>query len=477
MIRELIIDDAPGYARAAVVEDGVLCELHGEAQCDAGQAESLFYGRVQAVKPALKAAFVDIGMERHAFLPLTDELPRCGDMLIVQGQAKQATDTKGLRVTDKPNMAGRRLVLVPGGSGVRISRKIREPALRQALLDVGARICPPGCALIVRTASGDVTQAQLEEEAQALYARWQAVLKKAAGMTHPGLLDAPPTLTMRLARDLRDLSRIVVSSEAAHLALLHAQRAGGIDAHVRIERADESRQLIFDAFGIEPQIDKALKKRVWLPCGGYLIIDFCEAMTVIDVNSGKMVLGHDLEETAFRVNMEAADEIARQMRLRDVGGIVIADFIDMREEAHRQALVQRMREAAARDRAQVRVEGLTRLGLMEMSRKRAQASLRKALRTGCSYCAGAGEVLSAGEVARRALRQARRMMLAGQRGPFLIRCAPPAAQALGAMALREESAQVYALAVPGRHAERFEIEQMGEGAPLPADAVALKREE
>lgn len=472
MIRELLIDDAQGYLRAAVVEDGRLCEIHGEKSGGAGETESVFYGKVQAIKPSLKAAFVDIGTELHAFLPLADDSTlRCGDWVIVQGQAKQATDTKGLRVTAKLNLAGKWLVLIPGQSGVHVSKKVRDPELREALLDIAQEICPPDCGLIVRTASEGVTQPLLEEEAHALHAVWQEIQEKAAGMRKPGLLHGRLPLYMRLIRDMRELSRIVISSQAGYEALLAAQRAQQIDAHTRIELYREERQLIFDAFGIEPQIDKALRRRVWLPCGGYLVLDFCEAMTVIDVNSGKMILGRDLEETALRVNLEAAEEIARQLRLRDVGGIVMVDFIDMRLEEHRQALLLRMKEALSGDRSPTTVEGITHLGLMEITRKRAHAQLHKALCVSCSYCSGTGEVLSGEEVARRALRQVRRMLLSGQRGPFVIRCAPPAAQALEAMPA--EHAQIYALAVPGKHAEKFDIEQIGEGIPVPREARPL----
>ena len=474
MIRELLIDDAPGYLRAAVVEDGRLCEIHGEKSGGTGETESVFYGRVQAIKPSLKAAFVDIGTELNAFLPLADDSTlRCGDMVIVQGQAKQATETKGLRVTEKLNLAGKWLVLVPGQRGVHVSKKVRDPELREALSDIARQVCPTDCGLIVRTASEDVTQQLLEEEAHVLHETWLEIRKKAAGMRKPGLLHGRLPLHIRLIRDMRELSRIVISSKTGYEALLAAQQAQQIDAQTCIELYREDKQLIFDAYGIETQIDKALRRRVWLPCGGYLVIDFCEAMTVIDVNSGTMMLGRDLEETALRVNLEAAEEIARQLRLRDVGGIVMVDFIDMRPEEHRQALLARMKEALTSDRAQTKVEGITRLGLMEMTRKRTHTQLHKALCVHCSYCSGDGEVLSGEEVARRALRQSRRMLLSGQRGPFVIRCAPSAAQALEAMQVPVEGAKVYALAVPGKHAEKFDIEQIGVGVPVPREARPL----
>ncbi len=476
MMRNLIIDDTPGYIRAALLEDGKLCEIHGEKQSASGETESLFYGRVQAIKPALKAAFVDIGSDLHAFLPLTEEMKlRCGDMLIVQGQAKQATETKGLRITNRINLAGKWLVLVPNGSGVHISKKVKDSALRNALLEIGQEICPQACGLIVRTASEDVTRELLEQEARQLHAAWQEILQKAAGMTKPGLLQGRMPLHMRLVRDMRNLSSIVINSESGYQALLAMQREQRLDAQTSIKRYEETNQLIYDAYNVEAQIDKALARRVWLPCGGYLIVDFCEAMTVIDVNSGKMILGKDLEETALRVNLEAAEEIARQLRLRDIGGMVLVDFIDMRAQEHRQTLLHRMREAVKMDRLPVTVEGMTRLGLIEITRKRAHEQLNKALCVPCSYCKGDGALLAGDEVARRAMRQIRRLALSGQRGPFAVRLAPQAAQALGSMPA-PEGIDVYACAAAGKHAERFDIEQIGAGETLPKEAIALRHE-
>lgn len=477
MNRALFIDDTPDRIRAAIVEDSVLCEIMMEKQLDDDQTESLFLGRVQSIKKSINAAFIDIGNELNAFLPLDEQMNlRCGELMIVQGAAKQATATKGLRVTSRINLAGKWLVLIPDGNGVHISKKIKDPELRAVLLEIGKAICPEGFGLIVRTASGDVTEALLEEEAQHLLMQWKSVLLKASGMTKPGLLHRRERLDMRLVRDVRDLSCITVNSRRAYQALLLAKAECRIAPDTVISMFDEKDQLMFDAFGIEHQIDKALKKRVWLPCGGYLIIDPCEAMTVIDVNSGKMILGCGIEDTALRVNLEAADEAARQIRLRDISGIVIIDFIDMNEETHRQAIFERMKQAVKADRAQIVVEGLTKLGLMEITRKRVHSPLRKLLSGSCSYCSGSGEVLSADEVAQRAIRQVRRLRLSGQRGPFVIRCAQGAAQILETMSFPDPDCHVYALAVPGKHAEKFDIEQLGEGMSLPRGAAELKHE-
>ena len=474
MIRKLIIDHSFGCVRAAVVEDGLLSEIHLEKQSADDQAESIFLGRIQAIKPSLHAAFVDIGSETHAFLPIREEMKlRCGDMLVVQGQAKQSTETKGLRITDNVNIAGKWLVLLPHGRDVHISKKIKDPALRNQLHQLASEICPADCGLIVRTAGEDVTEELLIEEVRNLYHLWQEILLKAKGMTKPGLLHQRQPLHMRLARDLSDISEIHMNQAADFQMLLDAQAREMIPESTKIILNNEERQLIFDTFNIETQIEKALKKRVWLPCGGYLIIDPCEAMTVIDVNSGKMILGRDLEETALRVNREAAKEVARQLRLRNIGGIVMVDFIDMRKSDHQQEIIRVMKEETISDRAQVNVEGFTRLGLMEITRKRKHEQLRKAVRCSCSYCSGQGEVLSGEEVALRAMHQLRRMVISGQRGPFVIRCSASAAQALSALIV-PEGIEVYACAASGRHAEKYDIEQIGMGMPLPSGDQMLK---
>lgn len=474
MERILYIDDMPGFIRAAIVEDGELCEILHERFAEADQTESLFYGRVQSIRPSVGAAFVDIGNELNAFLPLEQNMKlRCGDMLIVQGTAKQTTETKGLRITSRINLAGKWLVLVPGGEGVHISKKVKDASQREELADLGREICPEDCGLIIRTASEDATAELLGEEAKKLYMVWKTAKMKAAGMTKPGLIHRREPLYLRLVRDIREISQIVINSSAGYDELMRAKNSQLIDQQTQIEYFGEHDALIFDRFRIEPQIDKALKKRVWLPCGGYLVIDACEAMTVIDVNSGKMILGKSIEETALRVNLEAAEEAAKQIRLRDMNGIIIIDFIDMREDAHRKILMERIAAALAKDRSCTCVEGITRLGLMEITRKRVHTPLRKSLQGSCSYCSGAGELLSAQEVARRALRQIRRFLIAGQRGPFIIRCAPAAAQELTCLPQMNINARVYALA-SNRHAEKFEIEQIGIDMLPPKEAVALK---
>ena len=477
MKRTIAIDHSLGVTRAAVLEDGALCEMHIERENVVSQTESLFYGRVQAIKPSVRAAFVDVGLDKNVFLPLREGASlRAGDWVIVQGAASQSVKTKGLRVTDRPMIAGKWLVLLPGDAGVRLSKKIRDEALREQLREMAEAICPEGCGLIVRTASV-LSPESLKEEAQELLSRWQEIVRRAAGMTAPGVLWERERLYQALVRDLGtpELERITVNETGCYQALLAEQTAGRIDRQTEITLYDERERgmLLFDVLGLEAQIDCALRRRVWLPCGGELVIEPCEAMTVIDVNSGKMTLGRDLEETALRVNLEAADEIARQLRLREIGGVVVIDFIDMSRAENRERLTKRMREAVLRDRSAVHVEGLTRLGLMELTRKRKGEELRRRLCDSCGHCGGTGETLSAEETALRALRDVRRRALGGQRGPFVIECGKRCAQALAGHENPVEGARIYVTGAYGGAAERYSIAQIGENEMPPVGTALL----
>lgn len=476
MRRELIIEYTPNLTRASVIEDGKLCEIHYERPERKKQTESLYLGRVQSVRPSVGAAFVDIGDELNAFLPLSDGSKlRCGDELIVQGSAIQAVDTKGLRITDNINLAGKWLVLIPGSSGVRLSKKIKDPDLREALLKIMEPVCPSGFGVIVRTASGDVTQELLLAELNDLVKLWRELEIKAKGMRNPGVLYEPLALPMRLVRDLgTTLSAVLTDHAECARGMEQAKAAGWLPENTAIQLKGVTDTLLCDVFSIDTQVDRALKKRVWLPCGGYLVFDICEALTVIDVNSGKMTLGRDTESTALRVNLEAAAEIARQIRLRDIGGIIVVDYIDMKNEDNRDLLLREIRSACAQDRSQVTVGGITKFGLVEITRKRKGEQLDKMLLTRCKTCSGQGSFLSGHEVASRALRQLRRMIASGQRGPFLIRCAAGVFAELSGMTVCCE-ADVFAVSENGRHAERCEIEQLDIGAALPKGAVQLKK--
>ena len=476
MERTLVFDSQINWTHAAVIEHGRLVEIHRERSKSKDPTESLYLGRVQQIRPSLCAAFVDIGEEQNAFLPLDEnEHIRCGDMILVQGAAKQSVDSKGLRITRKINLAGKSLVLLPGGSGVHVSKKIKDDDIRKSLKQFGESFLPPDFGMIIRTVSADMTEQFLLDEMHHLIDLWDEIHLKAESARTPGILWARPSLCERMIRDLcsADMASIVTNSEEQYAQLMEWQRQGIIHAHVMIDYHNESSQLIFDAYDIESQIDKALKRRIWLPCGGYLVFDSCEAMTVIDVNSGKMTLGKNIEETALRVNLEAASEIARQIRLRNTGGMIVADFIDMSSAEHRNAVLQKLSEEVRHDRNQVTLLGYTQLGFMEMTRKRTSDELRKQMRVSCSTCSGTGEILSGEETAVRILQQIRRMVISGQRGPFLVKCANAVADPLSGMINPLESVEIL-VSSSCRHNGKFDIEQIS-SSDAPQGAVALRK--
>ena len=236
MKRELIVDCKSGGTRAAVLEDGELVELHLESGAPDGQTETLYYGRVQAVRPSVHAAFVEIGQELNAFLPLEEGMKiKGGDMLIVQGVAKQTTQSKGLRVSTRVNLTGQTLVLIPGETGVHISKKVKNPATRARLSEIGREICPQDCAIIIRTASEHVTVEQLRDEAKALLKMWETACLRARGMAKPGILLEPEPLTARLMRDMaRNLERVVVNDLANYETLCRIQQEGRLSKETRV---------------------------------------------------------------------------------------------------------------------------------------------------------------------------------------------------------------------------------------------------
>lgn len=472
MRRELIVDRSLGMTRAALLEDGALCELHIEPDGGGKRTGGLYLGRVETIKPSVCAAFVDIGLEKNAFLPLgSEEPPRCGEMILVQAKAVQATETKGLRVTRRVSLPGALLALFPDGEGVRVSRKLTDPALRARLSALGEAIRPEGFGLTLRTASADADEAALRAELAALLARWDAARKKGAGMRAPGALEQRAPLELSLLRELSaaPLARIVTNDEASFSRLLAEREAGRLPAETAVEFYDEAARgtLLFDAFALEGKIEKALARRVDLPGGGYLVIDRCEALTAIDVNSGRFSRALGAEDAAFAVDLEAAEELMRQLRLRNIGGIVVVDFIDLSSTERREALISRLRDVARADRAPVTVEGMTRLGLAELTRKRGGEELVRAL-CGPEHRVRAEEALSPEERARSALRDVRRKALSGQRGPFLVRCPAPCAEAMARIG-NPVDARVYVFTAPGKAAVR----QLAQGEALPDGAQAI----
>ncbi len=424
MKREIFANVEPFEARVAVREDGQLVNLFIER--DEPVVGNIYKGRVANVLRGMDAAFVDIGLARNAFLHVSDiraqriggeELEdaigrgaiqqrlRAGQEIIVQ-VTKEPTGTKGARVTTYVALPAYYLVLMPTVNYVGVSRKIESESERKRLRELADRIRPAKMGLIVRTAAQGASERDLQNDLRYLLSVWNRVLERARQNRAPALLYQDLRLIRRVVRDLftEEVSRFVVDSprEYEQIADLVKSYAPHLRPRVELYRGEEP---IFEHFGIEREIQGALRRKVWLPSGGYLVVDRTEAFTVIDVNTGKYVGKTDLEATILHTNLEAAREVVRQIRLRDIGGIILVDFIDMENEQHRRQVLRTLEEAIRADRARTHLIDLTQLGLVELTRKRVYQDLEHLLRVPCPYCEGRGRVLSPRTVANQIRRE------------------------------------------------------------------------
>lgn len=429
---EILVNVAPRETRAAIVETGVLQEIYVERTSRRGLVSNLYKGRVSRVLPGMQAAFVDIGLERTAFLhvadianaptddtvvlPQVDDIRRLvspGDDILVQ-VIKDPLGTKGARLTTFIALPSRYVVYLPRGDGIGVSARIDDEAERQRLKEAVTELIEPGTegGYILRTAAQGVSAESLREDIAYLEKLWRHVRVRALETPPGSIVHADLPLPLRVLRDelSRGVSRVLVDSPRDQAEMIAFAANFMPDAATRIELYAGPRP-IFDLHGIEEEIAKALERKVTLKSGGHLVIDQTEAMTTIDVNTGAYVGHRNLEETIFRTNLEAAVAIARQLRLRNLGGIIIIDFIDMRDEAHRRQVLAALERALSGDRAQTHIVSLSPLGLVEMTRKRTRESLEHLLCVACPACEGRGFVKSpetvCNEVFREIVRQSR----------------------------------------------------------------------
>jgi ribonuclease G len=437
---EILVNVAPRETRAAILESGVVQELHIERASRRGLVSNLYKGRVSRVLPGMQAAFVEIGLERTAFLHAADiaqsastdtlvnsapaslppvedirRLVNCGDDILVQ-VIKDPIGTKGARLTTFIALPSRYLVYMPRGEGVGVSARIEdEPErvrLKTLLMELAAADPAGAGGYIVRTAAQGASPESLREDMTYLAKLWEHVRTRVAEVTAGSVVHEDLPLTLRVLRDelARGVHRVLVDSPREFermrefAAAFMPQGAPGIELYA-------GPRPIFDLNGIEEEVAKALDRKVPLKSGGHLVIDQTEAMTTIDVNTGAYVGHRNLEETIFRTNLEAAVSIARQLRLRNLGGIIIIDFIDMRDEPHRRAVLSALERALAGDRAQTHIVSLSPLGLVEMTRKRTRESLEHLLCKPCPSCEGRGFVRTpetvCNEIFREIVRQSR----------------------------------------------------------------------
>jgi ribonuclease G len=422
-MEEVLVNVSPQETRVAVVASGMVQELLLERAASRGLVGSIYAARVARVLPGMQSAFVDIGLERAAFLHVADirehgEKPI--EKILSEGQpvlvqvAKEPIGTKGARLSTQISIAGRLLVYLPHDPHIGISQKIEDESGRQQLREKLQQLVPAdeNGGFILRTLAGSATDDELRGDLEYLRNLWNTIRERSLAGEPPRLLYQDLSLAQRVLRDMvsAGTERVIVDSretfqKLAAFAESYMPRVRGRLEHYAGERP------LFELYDVEAEIERALSRRVELKSGGTLVIDQTEALTTIDVNTGGFVGSRSLDETIFKTNLEAAQAIARQLRLRNLGGIIVVDFIDMQAEEHRAAVLEELKRALARDRTRTTVNGFSTLGLVEMTRKRTRESLAHVLCEPCPTCDGRGAVKTAPtvcyEILREILREAR----------------------------------------------------------------------
>ncbi|MCS6914154.1 MAG: Rne/Rng family ribonuclease [Myxococcales bacterium] len=511
----LLVINADGpETRVALVENGQVAEIYIERRRERGIVGNIYKGKVLRVLPGMQAAFVDIGTDKAAFLyvgdvrgtpedvrslfveeeeedaplrerkvkvrphkgedssgPRIEDLLKAGQEIIVQ-VAKEPIGTKGSRSTSYISLPGRNLVFMPTVDHVGISRRISGDKERKRLRTIVESMRPAGTGFIVRTVAEGVSDKELRADMEFLIKLWNSIVKKAEVARAPALLYHDLDLLLRTVRDLftPDVEKLIIDSKPEYERLCKFTGAFMPEFLPKIELY-EGTEPIFDGYGIEIEIDRALERKVYLKSGGSLVIDQGEALTTIDVNTGRFVGKRNLEETITKTNLEACKEVADQLRLRNIGGIIIIDFIDMDREANQDKVMKALVEAMRHDRAKTNITKISELGLVEMTRKRTRESLGRTLTEPCFYCAGKGYLKSKTTVAYEVLRQIRREGHAIREDSIVVSVHPQIAELLATSDQQyledlEKRLQKKIVIKPRErfHLERYELR----GAPLPS---------
>ncbi len=454
MKKQIIADVNPHEVRVALLEDDELAEIQVELRGHERLVGNIYKGRVANILPGMQAAFIDVGLERNAFLyagdirfdksefefegeqttensnfevPLIQDMLKKGQEIMVQ-VLKQPGGTKGARVTTHVTLPGRMLVLMPTVDHIGVSRRITDEAERERLKEIFTRIKPEGMGVIVRTVAEGMSEEEFITELKFLTRLWSRVQKKANMLNAPRLIHAEETLLFRVVRDLfnSDVDKFVINDYEFYQKVLAMVKITQPELIDRVKYFD-SAENIFDRYAIESMVDKAVQRKIWLKSGAYLVIDEAEALTAIDVNTGKYIGEYDLQETIFNTNLEAAKEISRQLRLRDIGGIIIIDFIDMDDPENRKRLLDNFCEYLKNDRTKTNVLGMTELGLVEMTRKKVRRKLSTIIETTCPYCSGTGKVYSNPTMMMRLRREIIRVVNNSDAKAFMVELAPSVA--------------------------------------------------
>lgn len=436
--RELVVSAEPGQTRVALLENSLLVEFLVERPEQRRIVGDVFKGRVTAILPGIQAAFLDIGMEKGAFLhvsdlnpdpdeydleeeeegrsgrnraprvPIEDQLKK-GDELLVQVM-KEPIGTKGPRVTAQISLPGRFVVLMPGMDHIGVSRKIDDRAERARLRKIIQTHRPEGCGVITRTVGSGEPAEAFERDIGYLHELWKRIQQDSEKAVPPALVHRDMSLTTGLIRDVFSdrFDRLVVDDADEYERILEYVESISPELADRIELYEDETP-IYDSFEVETEIEKTLHRKVWMKKGGYLCIDQAEALIAIDINTGRYKGKSDQEETIFRCNLEAAREIPRQLRLRDIGGLVVIDFIDMGNEENKAAVLEELRRHLRKDRARTKTFPVSELGLVEMTRQRVGPAMSSYYTVGCPECGGTGHVLSEDSLMARVERVVRRV--------------------------------------------------------------------
>jgi ribonuclease G len=523
MQNEIIINADIGETRVAILERSLFSELYIERDDERGVVGNVVKGRVSRVLPGMQAAFVDIGLEKAGFLYVGDYFENMGsnaddgggrkggrrggrgrqlpkiESVLREGQeiavqiAKDPIGSKGARITSHISIPGRHLVLTPGAGRIGVSRRIDSDKERRRLREIVERLRGKDLGFIIRTAGHGVREADLEADIRYLTSVWEEIKQKMEEQSAPAVLYSELDLPLKMIRDFAnsETKRIAIDSEVVFQRLKTFVDKFVADPQPKIEHYQGAKP-IFDKFELEAQIHDNLERKVWLKSGGHLVVDHSEALTAIDVNTGRFTGKRDLEETIFKTNLEAVREVVYQLRFRNIGGLIIIDLIDMESADHREKVYRALQEALRPDKARTNILKISELGLVEMTRKRTRENLLQILCEPCSFCEGRGYVLSGKSVAFKVLREIRNDLPRFCGREIALTVSPQVAEQLltsGQNALEELSGElgkrIEVRARPGLHQEQFELTALDQGEavsiPLkwlgsPADADDEKAE-
>lgn len=500
MANELVINTTSHETRIALIENGTIAELYIERSRVKGVVGNIYKGKVIRVLPGMQAAFVDIGMEKAAFLYVADVFEAIEDFetfmdgsdkkengqdgegqglnpmhpieeLLQEGQeilvqvSKEPIGTKGARITSHISLPGRHLVYMPTVDHVGISRRIENETERERLKEIVERTKPTAGGFIVRTVSEGKSEDDLQADMLYLTKLWDEVVSKNEKAHAPSLIHSDLDVTQKVVRDIlsEDVDRIVVDSKPEYDKVVQFITTFMPKIKYSIELYEDN-EPIFDHFGLEVEISRALGRKVWLKSGGYIIIEQTEALTAVDVNTGRYVGKHNLEDTILKTNLEAVKEIAYQLRLRNIGGIIIIDFIDMEKEVNRDKVFAALEEAMKSDKSKTNILKMSELGLVEMTRKRVRESIGRMMCEPCPYCEGLGYIKSKTTVCQEIFRELRREMLDVHGSKVMLSVHPQVADLLydeerrGLEDLEKRfKKRIVVRAKPGFHQEQFEI--------------------